>query len=58
MKGYSKELDLEQYGIKNSIEIVYNPSYEELFQEELNPSLEGFERGIVSEFGAVKVDTG
>ena len=49
---------LDKYGIKNVKEIVYNPTYEELFEEETNPSLEGFERGQVSELGAVNVMTG
>lgn len=49
---------LDQYGIKNVKEIVYNPTYEELFDEETDPTLEGFERGQVSELGAVNVMTG
>ena len=51
-------LSLEQYGIHDVAEIVRNPSYEQLFIEELNPALTGFERGIVTSMGAVKVDTG
>ena len=39
-------------------EIVYNPSYEMLFEEETKPGLEGFEVGQVSELGAVNVMTG
>ena len=39
-------------------EIIYNPSYEFLYNEELNPALEGFERGQLSELGAVNVMTG
>lgn len=50
--------DLEQYGISGNIDIVYNPSYEQLFKEELDPSLSGYEKGVLSEYGAVKVDTG
>lgn len=53
-----KKLQLEQYGITNVNEVVYNPTYEQLYKEELDPSLEGFEVGVESEFGAVKVDTG
>ena len=39
---------LEQYGITGIKEIVYNPTYEELFKAEMDPSLEGFEKGPVS----------
>ncbi len=38
--------------------MVYNPSYEELFEQETLPTLEGFERGVVTELGAVDVMTG
>lgn len=51
-------LDLSKYGIKNVQEIVYNPSYEQLFEEETKPGLEGFEKGQVTELGAVNVMTG
>jgi phosphoenolpyruvate carboxykinase (ATP) len=51
-------LSLEQYGIHDVAEIVRNPSYEQLFIEETNPTLTGFERGVVTSMGAVKVDTG
>jgi phosphoenolpyruvate carboxykinase (ATP) len=53
-----KNLDLSKYGIKNVREIVYNPSYEQLFEEETRPDLEGFEKGQVTELGAVNVMTG
>ena len=49
---------LKQYGIEDTTEVVYNPSYEELFKEETVPGLEGFERGVVTELGAVNVMTG
>ena len=52
------KLKLEQYGITGISDVVYNPSFEQLYKEEMNPSLEGFEVGVESEFGAVKVDTG
>ncbi|MCP4309913.1 MAG: phosphoenolpyruvate carboxykinase (ATP) [Bacteroidetes bacterium] len=52
------KLKLEQYGIKGIENVVYNPSYEQLYKEEMNTDLEGFEVGVESEFGAVKVDTG
>ncbi|HIF9514284.1 TPA: phosphoenolpyruvate carboxykinase (ATP) [Photobacterium damselae] len=51
-------MDLSQYGIKNVTEVVRNPSYEMLFEEETKPGLEGYEKGVVTELGAVAVDTG
>ncbi|MGP9436318.1 phosphoenolpyruvate carboxykinase (ATP) [Ewingella sp. AOP8-B2-18] len=53
----SKE-KLATYGIKDTREIVYNPDYDLLFKEETAPGLQGFERGQVTELGAVNVDTG
>ena len=50
--------DLAKYGIDGTTEVVYNPSYEELFEQETLPTLEGFERGVVTELGAVDVMTG
>ena len=50
--------DLVKYGIKNTTEVVYNPSYEELYKEETLPSLEGFEKGVNTELNAVNVMTG
>ncbi|UYM18015.1 phosphoenolpyruvate carboxykinase (ATP) [Endozoicomonas euniceicola] len=55
------ELDpqsLAEIGIKDVKEIVYNPSYDTLFEEETKPELEGYEKGVVTELGAVAVDTG
>ena len=52
------EIDLSKYGITGTTEIVYNPSYETLFEEETKPELEGFEKGQESELGAVNVMTG
>ena len=49
---------LEKYGIKGTTEVVYNPSYEVLFEEETKAGLEGFEKGQVTELGAVNVKTG
>ena len=51
-------LCLEKYGITGVKEIVHNPSYEALFEAEMDPSLEGFEKGQLSELGAVNVMTG
>ncbi len=53
-----KNIDLTKYGISGTTEIVYNPSYDLLFEEETNPALTGFEKGQVSELGAVNVMTG
>ena len=52
------KIDLTQYGITGTTEIVHNPSYEMLFEEETKPGLEGFEKGQESELGAVNVMTG
>ena len=52
------KIDLSKYGITGTTEIVYNPSYDVLFEEETKPELEGFEKGQVSELGAVNVMTG
>ena len=52
------KIDLTKYGITGTTEIVYNPSYEMLFEEETKPELEGYEKGQVSELGAVDVMTG
>lgn len=50
------KIDLSKYGISGTTEIVHNPSYELLFEEETKPELEGFEKGQESELGAVKLD--
>ena len=52
------KIDLSKYGITGTTEVVYNPSYELLFEEETKPELEGFEKGQESELGAVNVMTG
>ncbi|KFX04407.1 phosphoenolpyruvate carboxykinase [Pectobacterium betavasculorum] len=49
---------LAAYGIHDVRDIVYNPSYELLFKEERSPTLQGYERGIETQLGAVAVDTG
>lgn len=54
----TKSISLTQYGIENATEIIYNPSYEQLFEDELDPALSGFEKGQLSELGAVNVMTG
>ena len=51
-------LDLSKYGITGTTEILHNPSYDVLFAEETKPGLVGFEKGQVTELGAVNVMTG
>ena len=51
-------LDLSKYGINGATEVLHNPSYDVLFAEETKPELEGFEKGQVTELGAVNVMTG
>jgi phosphoenolpyruvate carboxykinase (ATP) len=55
---FTKSISLEKYGIKNVTEIVYNPSYDLLYNEELNDNLKGYEKGQLTELGAVNVMTG
>ncbi|KAB1232152.1 phosphoenolpyruvate carboxykinase (ATP) [Chryseobacterium viscerum] len=50
--------DLEKLGIKGNYEVVYNPSYEELYQAEVSPENQGFEEAELTESGAVSVKTG
>jgi phosphoenolpyruvate carboxykinase (ATP) len=49
---------LESYGITGVEKIYYNPSYDMLYEHELNPALEGYEKGQLTELGAVNVMTG
>ena len=51
-------IDLKAYGITGTTEIVYNPSYELCFEEETKSTLTGYEKGQVTELGAVNVMTG
>ena len=53
-----EKLNLIKYGIQNVREIVYNPSYEQLFEEEMRSDLEGYEKGQLTELDAVNVMTG
>jgi len=57
-RAISPGIDLSEIGITQSHEVVYNPSYEQLFREETRPELEGLETGIVTDSGAIAVDTG
>ena len=54
----SLQESLAKYGITGATEIVHNPSYEQLFAEETKADLQGFEKGTVTEMGAVNVMTG
>lgn len=51
-------LDLSKYGIKDVKEVLHNPSYDVLYNEEMKPGLEGYEKGQLTELGAVNVMTG
>ena len=51
-------LDLTRYGITGVKEIIHNPSLEQLFRDEMDPSLTGYEKGQLTELDAVNVMTG
>ena len=51
-------ISLSKYGITGTTEVLYNPSYEVLYNEETKPGLEGFDKGQVTELGAINVMTG
>ena len=51
-------IDLSKYGITGVEEVLYNPSYETLFEEETKEGLTGYDKGVVTEMGAVNVMTG
>ena len=52
------KIDLSKYGITDVVEILHNPSYETLFEEETKEGLTGFDKGVETELGAVNVMTG
>ncbi len=54
----TKSIALEKYGIINASQVIYNPSFDFLFEEEQNPNLKGFEKGQLTELGAINVMTG
>ena len=56
--GKNTTIDLTQYGINDVQEVIYNPSYDLLFEEETKAELSGFDKGVVTQSGAVSVDTG
>ena len=51
-------LDLAKYGITDVKQIVHNPSYEQLHKDETAEGLVGYEKGVVTELGAMNVMTG
>lgn len=55
---FTKTIALEKYGVQNSQEVIYNPSFDLLYKEELNSDLQGYEKGQLTELGAVNVMTG
>ncbi|MBQ9413633.1 MAG: phosphoenolpyruvate carboxykinase (ATP), partial [Clostridia bacterium] len=52
------KIDLTKYGITGTTEIIHNPSYEQLFKDEMDPALTGFDKGVLTELDAVNVMTG
>ena len=52
------KIDLTKYGITGTTEVVYNPSYEQLYKDETNPELQGYEKGQATELDSVNVMTG
>ena len=58
MAKFDKAILAEKYGIFGTTEVIYNPSYEELFEEEMKPGLTGYDVGVLTELGAVNVMTG
>ena len=51
-------IDLTKYGITGTTEVLYNPTYEVLFNEETKPGLTGYDVGQETELGAINVMTG
>ncbi|MCG8578390.1 MAG: phosphoenolpyruvate carboxykinase (ATP) [Bacteroidales bacterium] len=58
MEAVKSMVDLKKYGIVNTPTIIHNPSYEDLYLDELNPELDGYEKGQLTETGAINVMTG
>ncbi|BFM18182.1 phosphoenolpyruvate carboxykinase (ATP) [Maricurvus nonylphenolicus] len=58
MVSNKQNLNLSEYGIHNNPEIIHNPSYDLLFEEETKSHLSGYEAGIITESGAISVNTG
>lgn len=55
---FTSPIDLSAHGIEEAAEVIYNPSYAQLFEEEQLPGLSGLERGTLTDSGAIAVDTG
>ena len=51
-------VDLTKYGITGATEIIHNPSFEFLYEEEMKSDLTGFDKGVLTELDAVNVMTG
>ena len=58
MAKFDKAILAEKYGITGVTEVLYNPTYEVLFNEEMRPELEGYDKGQETELGAINVMTG
>ena len=58
MAKFDKAILAEKYGITGVTEVLYNPSYEVMFNEEMKPGLEGYDKGQETELGAINVMTG
>jgi phosphoenolpyruvate carboxykinase (ATP) len=58
MKNIKVIQELHDLGITGYHEVVYNPTYEELFQAETSHFRKGYEKGAVTDSGAVAVKTG
>ncbi len=58
MARFDKAMLAEKYGITDVTEVLYNPSYEVMFNEETKPGLEGYDVGVETELGAINVMTG
>ncbi|MEA3505094.1 MAG: phosphoenolpyruvate carboxykinase (ATP) [Bacteroidota bacterium] len=54
----NKNIDLEKYGISKEVKVIYNPTYEELYNYETDSTLEGFEKGIKTNLDTINVNTG
>ncbi len=57
MANFDKSV-LQKYGITGTTEVLYNPSFEVLFEEETKPELTGYDRGQLTELDAINVMTG
>ena len=58
MATFDKSILEKKYGITGTTEVLYNPTYEELFNEEMKDGLEGYDKGVLTELDAVNVMTG